>query len=223
VVWEHLRASVEDAIAPAPPAAAARAARAGLLAACRAPAALVEAGHRALQALGWDGHTPVLVVHPGAGGAGKRWPVEAFARALAAVTRERRATVVVHEGPADADAAPPLAARLGQAALLLRQPELPLLAGVLACASAYFGNDSGVSHLAAALGRPALVLFTRAHLPWRPWSATARWLVIAPDPAPPLPPGATEPADVPAVQAALQRLLETAAGHDRAGAPATDA
>ena len=53
-----------------------------------------------------------------------------------------------------------------------------LLAGVLAGAAGYLGNDSGVSHLAAAVGTPSLVLFTEAALPWRPWSATAHCLMV---------------------------------------------
>jgi ADP-heptose:LPS heptosyltransferase len=45
---------------------------------------------------------------------------------------------------------------------------------VLAHAQVYLGNDSGVSHLAAALGVPALVLYDTRHLAWRPWWAGAR-------------------------------------------------
>jgi ADP-heptose:LPS heptosyltransferase len=53
-------------------------------------------------------------------------------------------------------------------------PSLPTLAGALAHATIYLGNDSGVSHLAAALGVPALVLFDARHLAWRPWWPGAR-------------------------------------------------
>jgi heptosyltransferase-3 len=45
--------------------------------------------------------------------------------------------------------------------------------------SAYVGNDSGISHLAAALGRPALVLFG----PSNPdlWSPRGARVLRAPD------------------------------------------
>jgi hypothetical protein len=36
-----------------------------------------------------------------------------------------------------------------------------------------------VSHLAAALGVPALILFDRRNLPWQPWWAGARARVVA--------------------------------------------
>ncbi len=59
---------------------------------------------------------------------------------------------------------------LGPPAIPLREPPLDALAGALACAALYLGNDSGVSHLAAAVGAPSVVLFTRALLGWRPWA-----------------------------------------------------
>ena len=43
-------------------------------------------------------------------------------------------------------------------------PPLPVLAGVLSMAQAYLGGDSGVSHLAAAVGAPAVILFPAATL-----------------------------------------------------------
>ena len=129
----------------------------------RLPAAPAEPGPR-----------PGLIVHPGSGGSWKRWPVERFAAVIETLRRRRALDVLVHQGPADAEAARRLLALLaGQAGLLL-EPELPRLAAVLGTARAYLGGDSGVSHLAAAVGAPSLVLFppsTRRR--WEPWSPTA--------------------------------------------------
>jgi ADP-heptose:LPS heptosyltransferase len=58
-------------------------------------------------------------------------------------------------------------------------PSLTTLAGALAHATVYLGNDSGVSHLAAALGVPALVLFDARHLAWRPWWPGARTRAVS--------------------------------------------
>jgi hypothetical protein len=156
LVWEHLLGTVG--------------AMAGeWRAAAEVDAELVVAGRVALADAGWDGRRRVLLVQPGAGGIAKRWPPAGFAAALTAVAARSEVTIVVHEGPADAEAAEALHARL-PGALRLRTPALPTLAGVLRHAAAYLGNDCGVSHLAAAVGTPAVVLFAPTNLPWRPWA-----------------------------------------------------
>lgn len=141
--------------------------------------ALRAAGRAALGAAGWDGAARVLVVHPGAGGVAKRWPVDALARAVDALAARHALTVVAHEGPADGQAVDALRSRLRDAPLVLRDPELPVLAGVLEAAALFLGSDSGVSHLAAAVGAPTVVLFAEANLAWRPWSASASVVVDA--------------------------------------------
>lgn len=92
--------------------------------------------------------------------------------------------MLVHQGPADRDAASELIRRLDLPVLCLVEPELPLLAAILREASVYLGGDSGVSHLAAAVGAPAVILFppsTRGR--WAPWSPTALPLALPEDPA----------------------------------------
>jgi ADP-heptose:LPS heptosyltransferase len=151
-----------------------------LLATCGAPtgqwrgvarvdAPLVAAGRAALAAAGWDGRRRPIVVQPGAGGVSKRWPIDGFVAALGGLAAGGDVAIVVHEGPADADAVNALTARM-PSALRLREPMLPVLAGVLREAAVYLGNDCGVSHLAAAVGTPAVVVFAAANIAWRPWA-----------------------------------------------------
>jgi ADP-heptose:LPS heptosyltransferase len=78
-------------------------------------------------------------------------------------------------------------------------PALSALAGVLRLASAYVGNDSGVSHLAAAVGVPAVIVFEATNLPWRPWAQEPEVVTVA------LP--RVEATDVAAVRAAIGRRL----------------
>jgi ADP-heptose:LPS heptosyltransferase len=121
-----------------------------------------------------DVHRPRLVVHPGSGGDWKRWPVERFAEVIRGLRHRRAFEVLVHQGPADAEPAQRLLTLLEGDATVLLQPDLPRLAAVLAAASAYLGGDSGVSHLAAAVGAPSVVLFPPAtYRRWTPWSPTA--------------------------------------------------
>jgi len=130
-------------------------------------------GAQALAATGFEGPPPYLFVHPGAGSATKCWPAEAFARAIATVVARTRMNAFVHEGPADAEAADELRRHIGRGVAWVVEPLLTALAGALSCASVYLGNDSGVSHLAAALGTPSVILFADANLPWRPWATHA--------------------------------------------------
>jgi len=116
-------------------------------------------------------------VHPGAGSPAKRWPAAAFAAALAPLAARREVQIVLHEGPADAEPVAQLR-RLLPAAIVLREPALPVLAGMLARCALYVGNDSGVSHLAAAVGAPAVILFAAANVAWRPWSPAPRVVTV---------------------------------------------
>ena len=164
-----------------------------------APAELVDEGRGELRRAGWDGAAPLVVVHPGAGGTAKRWPVEGFAAVLERLAASRRIALAVHEGPADRDAVADLRARLSSPILGLVEPSLTTLAGVLGVVTAYLGNDSGVSHLAAALGVPSVVLFAADKLDWRPWVRHVGPLVVAP--------ARLVPGDVELVAAALARLV----------------
>jgi hypothetical protein len=184
-VWEHLLATVGGDASD----------RRGV---ARVSEALFEQGRGALRAAGVDGARRTVVVHPGAGSAAKRWPVAAFAEALAPLAARGDVDIVVHDGPADAE---PAAALLAQvpAARRLREPALPALAGVLGACAAYVGNDSGVSHLAAAVGAPAVVLYAPANLAWRPWAHAPRVLTVET--------ARVSAADVAAVRDALGEIL----------------
>lgn len=101
------------------------------------------------------GPTPLLVLLPGSGGRAKRAPAELSA-SLAQRWRRHGGEVSIVLGPAESgeDAA---WAAIGRT---LRPPSVAHLAGHLASASAFVGNDSGPSHVGAALGTPGVVLYT---------------------------------------------------------------
>ncbi len=139
-----------------------------------------------------------LVVHPGSGGTWKQWPAERFAELIHAVTAHRALPVVVHQGHADAAAADALTARLSVTGARLVEPDLPALAAGLAAACVYLGGDSGVSHLAAAMGTPSVILFPAAtRHRWAPWSPTAIPLTMT-----------GGPEDVASAIRAVERLLD---------------
>jgi ADP-heptose:LPS heptosyltransferase len=92
-----------------------------------------------------------LALHPGSGAPAKAWPRERF-HALAAALSPDRPWLLVR-GPAE----PVVPAPRG--AVVASELPLRILGAVLARAGLYVGNDSGVSHLAAAAGAPTLALF----------------------------------------------------------------
>jgi ADP-heptose:LPS heptosyltransferase len=102
-----------------------------------------------------DLHRPILL-HPGAGAAWKRWPAERYA-AQATALRAGGQPVALIAGPADDDTIAALLARI-DLPVIARLP-LRALAAVLAHATLAIGNDSGVTHLAAAAGTPTIALF----------------------------------------------------------------
>lgn len=85
-------------------------------------------------------------IHPFSGSARKNWQLEKFHRLAAGITR----TLPVRWCAGADD--PPLAGAV-------RIDDLYELACWLASAQLYIGNDSGITHLAAAVGTPVLALF----------------------------------------------------------------
>jgi len=96
-----------------------------------------------------------LVLLPGSGGRAKRAPMELY-MALASRWRAAGGAVDVLLGPAEAGEAHAWR-DLGR---VCEPATIAELAAHLARAAAFAGNDSGPSHVAAALGRPGAVLFT---------------------------------------------------------------
>ncbi|HZD39698.1 MAG TPA: glycosyltransferase family 9 protein [Terriglobales bacterium] len=99
----------------------------------------------------------VLAMAPGSGAREKNWPVPCFAEVAKWWRQRLEGTVMVILGPAEEE-------RRGydglcRDSLPVRNFRLALLAAVLSRCDAYLGNDSGITHLAAAVGTPTLALF----------------------------------------------------------------
>ena len=132
---------------------------------------------------------PLLVLAPGAHGFGKRWPSNRYA-ALAIkllgpdgiLAGGKLALLGSSDDRPEAD--PAAAALPADRVIDLVGRTDPLLASAwLARADLYVGNDSGLTHLAAAAGAPTLALFGPG-LParYRPWGPAARYLIAHDDP-----------------------------------------
>jgi len=98
---------------------------------------------------------PFLAVHPGSGSSTKNWPADRFRALVERVSAHRPWLLAC--GPADDAVESALAHVPG--AVVARDLPLPVLGALLAAAEVYVGNDSGVSHLAAAFGARTVALF----------------------------------------------------------------
>jgi len=112
---------------------------------------------------------PYAVVHPGGGSRLKLWPGERFREIIRALAAAGLSGAVVL-GEAETSLKTEWAgSSLPSGWILLDRPPLLDLAALLAGASFYLGNDSGVTHLAAALGAPGLAVFRSEFFrAWRP-------------------------------------------------------
>jgi ADP-heptose:LPS heptosyltransferase len=101
-----------------------------------------------------------LVLHAGSGGRKKIWPFAGWRMLLTQRVREWPVKLVTVLGPADDPVRDFVHEMEEEAGLrVIEGLDLPLLAALLARASAYLGHDSGVTHLAAAMGTQTLALF----------------------------------------------------------------
>jgi ADP-heptose:LPS heptosyltransferase len=107
---------------------------------------------------------PRVVIHATASAATKMWPAERFAALADRLAQEFDARVHFLGGPEDR-------AGLEAIAALARRPHayhhtlrLPQVVAVLAAADLFVGNDSGLSHIAGAVGTRLVVLWGPANL-----------------------------------------------------------
>ncbi len=114
-----------------------------------------------------------IVLHPGSGGAAKCWPITHFAGVVTTLWQQS-IPVLLLAGPADIE-------RLDALLQLIGTPHTPSLLKTVVNAplievtehlrhyKGYLGNDSGITHLAAMLGIPTIVLFgPSSPTTWRP-------------------------------------------------------
>lgn len=111
-----------------------------------------------------DERRPVAALAPGAVGPSKRWTAEGFG-AVAAELGRRGMAVWILGGPGEKELAADIVARSGGQARDLTGHDLRDAVMVLAAASVAISNDSGLLHVAAAIGTPTIGIFG----PTSPW------------------------------------------------------
>jgi ADP-heptose:LPS heptosyltransferase len=99
------------------------------------------------------------LVHPGAASGARRWPAERWAQVVRAEVAAGR-PVVITGGPDEVALARAVADdAVGPEGVLAGRTDVLDLAAAVAAAARVACGDTGVAHLATALGRPSVVLF----------------------------------------------------------------
>jgi heptosyltransferase-2 len=129
-----------------------------------------------------SGGERVVAVHPGSGSERKNWAAEKFAALSRWLVDECAVRLLVVQGEADEQPAGELirliAPRPFQRVTGLKLPEL---AAVLEGCSLFLGNDSGITHMAAAVRTPTVALFGPASFPiWEPRGPMTRIVRFGP-------------------------------------------
>lgn len=112
------------------------------------------------------------VLQPTANFFTKEWPFERYAALAGYLEEQHGLTPVFTCGPGEAAKLDAVARAYGKALLRLDPLRVPELVAVIEGAALYIGDDSGPTHIAAALGRPVVVLFGSSDsVAWAPWRA----------------------------------------------------
>lgn len=116
---------------------------------------------------------PLFAIHLGAGTSAKRWPIDSWRSLVARLIADQGVQVAVLGGEEDRQLGAALAADFAAADVSDWTGNLRLdeTAALIEQADLFVGADSGPAHLAAAVGTPAVVLFsgTNDSRQWRPF------------------------------------------------------
>jgi ADP-heptose:LPS heptosyltransferase len=125
---------------------------------------------RWLRDQGCSRDSSLIALHPGGGGSWKCWPLDHYVLLARRLLHERGGRLLIVEGPAEPGLGSELERGLpSSGSIVARGLPLNILMVLLSRCQAYVGNDSGISHLAAALGIPCVVVFgPTAPEQWKP-------------------------------------------------------
>jgi ADP-heptose:LPS heptosyltransferase len=117
------------------------------------------------------------LIHPAAAFATKQWATENFARVVEFLAERGYASVAIaapHENAILENLTSE--ASVGIVTFELSLPEVTALASR---SQLFVGNDSGIAHIAAAVGTPSVVIFGSSNIAhWRPWNRASAEVVF---------------------------------------------
>jgi len=133
-----------------------------------------------LKSLGFNFEQPIIGIHPGAGKLKNRWPVSRFVQVAKKSSKKMNAQFLLFSGPDEIELRDQFISEFKRAIYdrtrLIYEEQLSFgkdlrkLAAIFACLTFYIGNDTGTTHMVAAVSTPLIVIFgpTPAN-EWKPW------------------------------------------------------
>ncbi|HRI03387.1 MAG TPA: glycosyltransferase family 9 protein [Pyrinomonadaceae bacterium] len=135
----------------------------------------------------WHERGSYAILHPGTAFATKQWPTENFAR-TAEFLNQKGLQIVAIASQSESKVLDELKRYSNVPITTFDDLTLPEITALASKAKVFVGNDSGIAHIAAAVGTPSVVVFgssNRNH--WRPWTDAPNEIVFEPLPCQPCP------------------------------------
>ena len=101
----------------------------------------------------------LVAVHPGSGSRQKCWPMDRYAEIILWLKEEMDTQILLISGPADTGIVEALRVKVRDKFILVDHLPVPILAAIIKRCKLFVGNDSGITHLAAAVGTPTISIF----------------------------------------------------------------
>jgi lipopolysaccharide heptosyltransferase II len=125
----------------------------------------------------FDRSRPLVVVHPGASAASRRYPPESFSRAIDLLARQIECEIAFTGDAAEKELVERVRAGLSVSShSFAGRLDLGQLGALLAEADLLVSNNTGPAHLAAALGTPVVDLYALTNPQHTPWEVASRVL-----------------------------------------------
>ena len=110
--------------------------------------------------LNHEDRSKVIVLHPGSGSKKKVWPLKQFLNLFYFLQSDLGSKILIVIGPAEGSEVQKTFEEVkGPPPILAKGLSLLQLASVMDGCRLFIGNDSGISHMAAALGLPTVAIF----------------------------------------------------------------
>ncbi|MEM7331356.1 MAG: glycosyltransferase family 9 protein [Chloroflexota bacterium] len=117
---------------------------------------------RLIDELGWDGKRPLVTMHPGSADeeSARSWPIERYVLLGNRIIRHYQAQILLVGTPSDFKTCHEIAGMIaGDVANWSKRVSIGEIGALTEIADLFIGNDTGASHIAAAMGCQTIAIF----------------------------------------------------------------